>query len=342
MSSLPVALRVKRRRDSAAPAEIILEANSRAVPEHQELAASLRRSLGVSEATHQAPAASEGPVKKRCRFVLVSGTAVADSQVAKQDNQELVEGPVLELWHTSGLSAAAVNSHSTHAAPTGHQRPRAHGQHSDQQDAIYADMLQEYLREQKQHGGSEGATSKQQHSYHRPSKRAQRSTANQVASTSTAAEQSVQDRSQQLPVYMTKSLLKQYGLWEGMQPDQQQHATQAVGVSSTAAPAPAVGITADQHQHTAGHAARRPASPAAAAGQQGSDSMDWTYDVYVAADWEGSTIPEGDTDAGAGSSLPGGDQAHSTGPEGSDLKPVIQVGVMTHICSCIACRMAET
>jgi hypothetical protein len=161
---------------------------------------------------------------------------------------------------------------------------------------VYSDMLQEYMQQQQQGGTAE----QKQHPghYKRPSRRSSSSTA--AASGSSDAAQSQQQPQaqnqpqQQLPAYMTRGMLKQYGLWSGQQ-------------AGTAA-----GVPHAQHQQEAAE-----------------DDMEYAYDVYVPAEpgsssgWE--TPPAAAAAAGSsGVQDPGA--AYTAGMDASGLH-VIQVGV---------------
>lgn len=297
MTDLPVALRVKRRRDCTAPTEIILETNSRP---QDTLAVTLQQALAVTQSHEGADVGPEGPEKKRCRFVLVPGHAAAasaDSQPAPgAQEQPGLAGPVLELWHTSGLatSATPVSSAGRHAGPATHPKQSPELQADAQQRAdVYADMVQQYLQEEQQQAS---AGPQQQRTQHRPLKRAQRSSCTPANAQRNAqeAQQQPQPAQQQrpgLPAYMTKGMLKHYGMWQGLQAQQQA----STGPSTAAASGqPPAGISTEPLD------------------------MEYTYDVYVAAVADGST-------GISGSQVESPDVCQGT-PDAAMDHPVIQVG----------------
>jgi hypothetical protein len=292
MSDVPVALRVKRRRDCAAvPAEIILETSSRPASAEDALASTLQQTLAVSSNHHGVFAPPEGPAKKRCRYVLVSRLAAAaaldnasPAAAGPLEQQATVkDGPILELWHTSGLrdAPAAAGSGgsigSQTAAASAARQPPSMPAMLEQHGGIYAAMLQEYMQEQQQHQqqrqqevGAGTAGTKQRGPCRGPSKRAHRSSADTPSSSSAtpATPQQQQPQQQQLPPYMTRGMLKHYGLWQGSHSQQQQQ--------HDCVPAP---NSADP-QHSSQDSAAAPSG----------DSMDadYTYDVYVAAPVDGA------------------------------------------------------
>lgn len=314
MPDLPVAVRVKRRRDCAAPAEIILETNSRP---QDVLAASLQQTLAVTHNYVDATAAPEGPANKRCRFVLVPGRAAAAGSHAAAGVQEQqgLPGPVLELWHTSGLdtstSAASDGAHASQAAAAaGRWRPQPASEESGEARAdVYAAMVQQYMQEQ-QHSTPSGP--QQQHNRHWPSKCVQPGSSSHTTSGATPAqqEQLLEQHKQQLqqerglPTYMTKGMLKQYGLWQGQRAHQQ---------DSTAAPA---GLSTSAHS----------VGPHAPASTDDSMDVEYTYDVYVAAEADGSSAGALNPGAGASGSQQDGTDMWPSTPDIAGELPVIQVG----------------
>lgn len=306
MSTLPVALRVKRRRDCAAeaiPAEIILETSSRP---QDALAASLQHTLAVTQSTTGTLAAPEGPERKRCRFVLVPGPAAPEAadvaiEAAEAGKQpEVANGPVLELWHTSGLSASASSAAHRSVNPAA-----VSGQLQEdaaQCGGVYAAMVQQYLTEhqQQQHAAAEPT---QHRTYQRPTTRR-----HQHSSSTTPSQQPSPAHQQHLPAYMTKGMLKQYGLWPTPQQVSQQVQQQQQGVAAAAA---------------AGLAGAFPtAIRAADANVDDSMDEDYTYDVYVAAQPGSSTAGQAHASTDPNSSQQ--DVGADRGPAGE--LPVIQVG----------------
>lgn len=313
-----LSLRVKRRRDAEAAPELILETtSSRSAGSVPKLAASLRQTLAVSH-SHQfaSSAAAEAPAKKRCRFVLVpaADSVAAPTAAAGAAGQEQgLAGPVLELWHTS--AAGHSNTAVQHAAP-GYRRPKLEPE-AEERAGVYDAMVQQYLQEQQQQQQVPTST-QQQHVRHRPSKLAHCNTSRpqSVPPCQQQAQEQQQQHQQgpQLPAYMTAGMLKQYGLWQGLQAQQQQ-----------------------QLQGTVSQPV------AAAASTDDSQDMDYAYDMYVAA---ADPNDDEDYDAGRVASCAGMDSSNCQ-QEGAGMRPgtpdaaadlpVIQVGVLTAVGCLSAC-----
>lgn len=277
MDPIPARLRVKRRREVAAASEIIVETSSK--PAAQDvLAASLQQSLVVSQPIRSNLSASENPSKKRCRYVLLRA---ADQPTQQQ--QSLPDGPVLELWHISGITASTNEGNVQPASKSGCEASASviHGASVEgpqespsaaralQQASVYAAMLQQYFDENQ-----DNLVTEQQRPHQQPSRRrhinfSQQPTLSSQHHTCSDWQRSQQQLQQQaqcfnLPAYMTLRMLQQRGLSDNLQHPQTGSIPGNDRRRLAAAPPADDDLTADDERN-------------------GHEDEEYTYDTYVFA-----------------------------------------------------------